>query len=153
MAKKPALPTPTSSDVYKIAKQAIWLDTVEAPGKRAAVSSHVILRCRSGQARWKTKPQDAEAFAERLGGKRLPVMLRWVSIAREGERQAAWKDRSGSPPANGIFTWPSAQTGRTGNNPSTAGRDVIAAVGDETGGNVARNGASPLLAKLPPEKD
>jgi Ser/Thr protein kinase RdoA (MazF antagonist) len=37
MAKKPELPTPTSWDVYKIANKAIWLSTVEAPDKQAAV--------------------------------------------------------------------------------------------------------------------
>ena len=37
MAKKPELPKPTSWDVYKIAKKAVWLGTVEAPDKSAAV--------------------------------------------------------------------------------------------------------------------
>ena len=35
MAKKPGSPTPASWDVYKIAT--IWLGTVEAPDKQAAV--------------------------------------------------------------------------------------------------------------------
>jgi Ser/Thr protein kinase RdoA (MazF antagonist) len=37
MAKKPEPPNPTSWDVYKIARKAVWLGTVEAPDKRAAV--------------------------------------------------------------------------------------------------------------------
>jgi hypothetical protein len=37
MAKKPEPPTPARWDVYKIAKKAIWLGTVEAPDKQAAV--------------------------------------------------------------------------------------------------------------------
>jgi hypothetical protein len=37
MAKKPELPEPTSWDVYKIAKKAIWLGAVEAPDKQTAV--------------------------------------------------------------------------------------------------------------------
>jgi hypothetical protein len=37
MAKKPEPPKPTSWDVYKIAKKAVWLGTVEAPDKSAAV--------------------------------------------------------------------------------------------------------------------
>jgi hypothetical protein len=37
MAKKPEPPKPTSWDVYKIAKKAVWLGTVEAPDKGAAV--------------------------------------------------------------------------------------------------------------------
>lgn len=37
MVKKPEPPKPTSWDVYKIAKKAIWLGTVEAPDKQAAV--------------------------------------------------------------------------------------------------------------------
>jgi hypothetical protein len=37
MAKKPELPEPASWDVYKIAKKAVWLGTVEAPDKSAAV--------------------------------------------------------------------------------------------------------------------
>jgi hypothetical protein len=39
MAKKPEPPKPTSFDVYKIAEKAIWLGTVEAPDKQAAVKS------------------------------------------------------------------------------------------------------------------
>jgi hypothetical protein len=39
MAKKPEPPKPTSFDVYKIAEKAIWLGTVEAPDKQAAVES------------------------------------------------------------------------------------------------------------------
>jgi hypothetical protein len=35
--KKTEPPTPASWDVYKIAKKAIWLGTVEAPDKQAAV--------------------------------------------------------------------------------------------------------------------
>jgi hypothetical protein len=37
MAKKPEPPTQVSWDAYKIAEKAIWLGTVEAPDKRAAV--------------------------------------------------------------------------------------------------------------------
>jgi hypothetical protein len=37
MTEKPEPPTPASWDVYKIAKKAIWLGTVEAPDKQAAV--------------------------------------------------------------------------------------------------------------------
>ena len=37
MAKKPELPKPISWTVYKIAKKAVWLGTVEAPDKSAAV--------------------------------------------------------------------------------------------------------------------
>jgi hypothetical protein len=39
MAKKPEPPKPISFDVYKIAEKAIWLGTVEAPDKQAAVES------------------------------------------------------------------------------------------------------------------
>jgi hypothetical protein len=39
MAKKPEPPKPTSFDVYKIAEKALWLGTVEAPDKQAAVES------------------------------------------------------------------------------------------------------------------
>jgi hypothetical protein len=34
MAKKPEPPKPMSWDVYKIAKEAVWLDTIEAPASR-----------------------------------------------------------------------------------------------------------------------
>jgi hypothetical protein len=37
MAKKPEPPQPTSWDVYKIARKAVWLGTVEAADKSAAV--------------------------------------------------------------------------------------------------------------------
>ena len=37
MAKKPKAPTSASWDVYKIAKKATLLGTVEAPDKQAAV--------------------------------------------------------------------------------------------------------------------
>jgi hypothetical protein len=37
MAKKREPPTPASWDVYKIAKKAVWLGTVEALDKQAAV--------------------------------------------------------------------------------------------------------------------
>jgi hypothetical protein len=37
MPKKPEPPKPTSWDVYKIAKKAVWLGTVEAPDKRYGV--------------------------------------------------------------------------------------------------------------------
>jgi hypothetical protein len=37
MAKKPEPPKPMSWDVYKIAKKAVWLGTIEAPDKSAAV--------------------------------------------------------------------------------------------------------------------
>jgi hypothetical protein len=37
MAKKPEPPKTISWNVYKIAKKAIWLGTVEAPDKQAAV--------------------------------------------------------------------------------------------------------------------
>jgi hypothetical protein len=37
MAKKPEPPKPISWDVYKIAKKAVWLGTVEVPDKQAAV--------------------------------------------------------------------------------------------------------------------
>jgi hypothetical protein len=37
MAKKPETPKPTSWDVYEVAKKAIWLGTVEASDKQAAV--------------------------------------------------------------------------------------------------------------------
>jgi hypothetical protein len=39
MAKKPDPPKLASWDVYKIAKKAIWLGTVEAPDKHAAVQN------------------------------------------------------------------------------------------------------------------
>jgi Ser/Thr protein kinase RdoA (MazF antagonist) len=37
MAKKPEPPALASWDVYKVAEKAIWLGTVEAPDKQAAV--------------------------------------------------------------------------------------------------------------------
>jgi hypothetical protein len=37
MPKRPQPPGPTSWNVYKIAKKAIWLGSVEAPDKQAAV--------------------------------------------------------------------------------------------------------------------
>jgi hypothetical protein len=37
MPKRPEPPKPTSWNVYKIAKKAIWLGTVEAPDKQVAV--------------------------------------------------------------------------------------------------------------------
>jgi hypothetical protein len=37
MAKRPEPLKPTSWNVYKIAKRAIWLGTVEAPDRQAAV--------------------------------------------------------------------------------------------------------------------
>jgi hypothetical protein len=37
MVKKPELPKPISWNVYKIAKKAVWLGTVEAPDKSAAI--------------------------------------------------------------------------------------------------------------------
>ena len=37
MAKKPEAPKPIIWNVYKIAKKAVWLGTVEAPDKQAAV--------------------------------------------------------------------------------------------------------------------
>jgi hypothetical protein len=37
MAKKTEPPNPTTWNVYKIAKKAVWLGTVEAPDKSAAV--------------------------------------------------------------------------------------------------------------------
>jgi hypothetical protein len=39
MAKKPEPPIPASWDVYKIAKKAAWLGTVEAPDKSAAAEN------------------------------------------------------------------------------------------------------------------
>jgi hypothetical protein len=41
MAKKPEPPKPMSWDVYKIAKKAMWLGTVEVPDKGAAVSVYI----------------------------------------------------------------------------------------------------------------
>jgi hypothetical protein len=35
--QKPEPPNPASWDVYKIAKKAVWIGTVEAPDKQAAV--------------------------------------------------------------------------------------------------------------------
>jgi hypothetical protein len=37
MPRKPKQPAPTSWSIYKIAKKAIWLSTVDAPDKQAAV--------------------------------------------------------------------------------------------------------------------
>jgi hypothetical protein len=37
MAKKPKPPPLSSWDVFKIAKKAVWLGTVEAPDKAAAI--------------------------------------------------------------------------------------------------------------------
>jgi hypothetical protein len=37
MPKRPQPPRPTSWNVYKIAKKAIWLGSVEAPDKQAAI--------------------------------------------------------------------------------------------------------------------
>jgi hypothetical protein len=37
MAKKPEPPKPTSWNGYKVAAKAIWLGTVEAPDKQAAI--------------------------------------------------------------------------------------------------------------------
>jgi hypothetical protein len=37
MARKPEPPSPTRGDVYKVASKAIWLSTVEAPDKHAAI--------------------------------------------------------------------------------------------------------------------
>ena len=37
MAKKPEPPPPTRWDVYKVAAKPIWLGTVEAPDKAAAI--------------------------------------------------------------------------------------------------------------------
>jgi hypothetical protein len=37
MAKKPDPPKPIVWNVYKIAKKGVWLGTVEAPDKQAAV--------------------------------------------------------------------------------------------------------------------
>jgi hypothetical protein len=37
MARKPKQPLPTRWDVFKIAKKAVWLGSVEAPDKSAAV--------------------------------------------------------------------------------------------------------------------
>ena len=36
MAKKPQSPKPASWDVYKVAKNAVWLGTIVAPDKQAA---------------------------------------------------------------------------------------------------------------------
>ena len=43
MVKKPKATTPASWDVYKIAKKAIWLGTVEASDKQAAVEKPLRL--------------------------------------------------------------------------------------------------------------
>jgi hypothetical protein len=37
MPRKPESPKPTSWNIYKVAAKAIWLGTVEAPDKGAAV--------------------------------------------------------------------------------------------------------------------
>jgi hypothetical protein len=37
MARKPELPLPTRWDVYGVAKKSVWLGTVDAPDKSAAV--------------------------------------------------------------------------------------------------------------------
>ena len=37
MAKKPEPPPPSTWDVFKIAKKSIWLGSVEAPDKAAAI--------------------------------------------------------------------------------------------------------------------
>jgi hypothetical protein len=37
MAHKPELPKPLVWNVYKIAKKAVWLGTIDAPDKQAAV--------------------------------------------------------------------------------------------------------------------
>jgi hypothetical protein len=42
MAKKPALPKPASWDVYKIARKAAWLGTIQAPDKQAAVEKAAV---------------------------------------------------------------------------------------------------------------
>jgi Ser/Thr protein kinase RdoA (MazF antagonist) len=42
MAKKPEPPKPTSWDVYEIAEKAVWLGTVEAPDKAAAIEKAAV---------------------------------------------------------------------------------------------------------------
>jgi len=37
MPRKPKPPKPTSWNIYKVAKKAVWLGTVEAPDKGAAI--------------------------------------------------------------------------------------------------------------------
>jgi hypothetical protein len=37
MARKPKQPLPTSWNIYKVAAKSIWLGTVEAPDKHAAI--------------------------------------------------------------------------------------------------------------------
>jgi hypothetical protein len=37
MAKKPESPNPVSWDLYKIAKEGVWLSTVEAPDTQSAI--------------------------------------------------------------------------------------------------------------------
>jgi hypothetical protein len=37
MASKPKQPAPTNWNIYKVAKKAVWLGTVEAPDKQAAI--------------------------------------------------------------------------------------------------------------------
>ena len=39
MARKPEPPKPTSWTIYKVAQKVIWLGTVEAPGKKAAIEA------------------------------------------------------------------------------------------------------------------
>jgi Ser/Thr protein kinase RdoA (MazF antagonist) len=39
MPRKPEQPKPTHWDVYQVAKKAVWLGTVEAPDKKAAIEA------------------------------------------------------------------------------------------------------------------
>ena len=45
MVKKPELPKLTRWDVYKINKKTVWLGTVEAPDKQAAVEKDMAPVC------------------------------------------------------------------------------------------------------------
>jgi hypothetical protein len=49
MAKKPEAPKSTSWDVYKIAKKAVWLGTVEAVDKSAAVAAAQEFKTEGGR--------------------------------------------------------------------------------------------------------
>ena len=39
MPRKPEPPKPTSWDIYKVAAKVIWLGTLEAPNKKAAIEA------------------------------------------------------------------------------------------------------------------
>jgi hypothetical protein len=57
MARKPKQPPPTSWNIYKVAKKGIWLGTIEAPDKAAAIEK--------GAQEFKTESWRLYAVAQR----------------------------------------------------------------------------------------